>query len=656
MNHSTTPAVQGESIDHRSRRRYPIGAELVDGGVSFRVWAAAHSHLSIVLEDSEHAMVPGKDGYFSLYLPGLKAGSLYHLKLDGRDELFADPASRFQPQGLLGPSMVVDPTSYKWRDLDWQGISPEGQVLYEMHVGTFTREGTWSAAASKLDKLKDIGITCIELMPANEFNGDFGWGYDGVLPYAPTRLYGSPDDLRAFVDTAHGLGIGVILDVVYNHFGCGERFGDFSPDYFTARYHNEWGASLNFDGPGSSAVREFVSKNAAYWIDEFHLDGLRLDATQTLFDSSPEHVITLIARETRAAAGERRIYLVAENEPQETDLVRPPEKSGKGLDALWNDDFHHSAIVALTDRNEAYYHDHRGTAQEFVSAAKYAYLFQGQRYDWQDAPRGHPAFDLRPSHFIHFLQNHDQIANSGTGARINRLASPARLRAMTALLLLGPQTPMLFQGQEFGASSPFFYFADQRGDVAESVHNGRAEFLGQFPGLSSEEFAYRMRDPADPDTFVGSKLDWTEWERNRHIVSLHRDLLAIRRQAWKEGMRGVDGSVLSASALLLRFFGVNPQDERLLLVNFGLDLTVASLPDPLLAPPEDLQWHLVWSSEDPAYDGGGIRPVDLQRHWTLTGNCALFLAPRPARRRPQPDAEGMRAWQGHLSGIDRKTT
>jgi maltooligosyltrehalose trehalohydrolase len=285
--------------------------------------------------------------------------------------------------------MIVDPKNYNWGDSSWSGLTPSDQVIYEMHIGTFTQEGTFTAAAKKLRFLGEIGITCIEIMPINEFQGDFGWGYDGVFPYAPTRVYGTPNDVRAFVDAAHGLGIGVILDVVYNHFGAGERLGEFTPDYFTERYWNEWGKSINFDGSNSDGVRAFICANAAFWIDEYHFDGLRLDATQALFDCSDVHIISEIGLQARKAANGKPIYLVAENEPQETHLVRRAAEGGMDLDALWNDDFHHSAMVALSGKNEAYYHDHRGRSQEFVSAFKYGYLFQGQRYDWQNAARGH---------------------------------------------------------------------------------------------------------------------------------------------------------------------------------------------------------------------------------------------------------------------------
>ncbi|WP_421577220.1 malto-oligosyltrehalose trehalohydrolase [Shinella sp. M31] len=655
---STTHDGSIASVSDRQRRRYPVGAEILANSVSFRVWAPAQSCVSLLLDDGrEWRMNPEDAGYFRLDLEDIRSGALYRFRLGTSPEPAADPASRFQPDGPSGFSMVVDPARFQWHDKDWTGITSSGQVLYEMHIGTFTPEGTYAAAIEKLEFLKEIGITCLEIMPVNEFCGTFGWGYDGVLPYAPTRLYGEPDDLRSFVDTAHQLGIGVILDVVYNHFGVGDRFADFTPDYFTETYWNEWGSSINFDGNNSAGVRTFFAKNAAYWIDEYHLDGLRLDATQALNDSSNEHIMATIAREARAAAGAKSIYLVAENEPQDTRLVRDLKQSGYDLDALWNDDFHHSAMVALTGRNEAYYHDHLGHAQEFVSSAKYGYLFQGQRYDWQDAPRGRPGLDLVPTNFVHFLQNHDQVANSGTGVRMGMLGSPAKVRALTALLLLGPQTPMLFQGQEFGASSPFYYFADNSCELTEIVRKGRIDFLKQFPSLNDEAFALWMPVPAERSTFERSKLDWSQRDANAHITALHRDLLALRRQieSIEAGGRtprpSLDGSVLDRSALMLRFFANEPHEERLLLVNLGKDLPVTSLANPLLAPPVDSQWSVIWSSEDLAYGGGGKRPIDFQKRWSLGADTALLLAPTEAERCTIPDRERLFAWQADISNL-----
>jgi maltooligosyltrehalose trehalohydrolase len=428
-----------------------------------------------------------------------------------------------------------------------------GQVIYEMHVGTFTPEGTWKSAASKLPLVARTGITVLELMPVSEFPGQFGWGYDGVFPYAPTRLYGRPDDFRAFVDAAHGLGLAVILDVVYNHLGPdGCVFAKYSPDYFG--HSTEWGEGLNFDGRNSGPVREFFSANAAYWIDEYHLDGLRLDATQSIHDASDDHMLAVIGRRARAAAGTRQIILVAENERQEVRLIRSLEEGGYGLDALWNDDFHHSARVALTGEREAYFSDHRGTAQEFVSAAKHGYLFQGQRYAWQKQARGTRTNGVEPWAFVNFIENHDQLANCGDGSRMHQTTTPGRYRAMSALFILMPGTPMLFQGQEFGASAPFRYFADHRPELAAAVQKGRAEFLSQFPSLASEEMQHRLPPPHDPHTFESTILDWTEYDTHVQHRRLYEDLLVMRRtdRAFVEQQPGrVDGAVLAPEAFVL---------------------------------------------------------------------------------------------------------
>src|ERR1051326_7742601 len=329
-----------------------------------------------------------------------------------------------------------------------------------MHVGPFTTGAPWRAAMAQLDELARIGVNVIEMMPVAEFAGRFGWGYDGVDLYAPMHAYGTPDDLRAFVDRAHAVGVAVILDVVYNHLGPdGNYLQEFSPDYFTDKYENDWGRAINFEGPGPA--RGYFVQNARYWIDEFHFDGLRLDATQDIHDASPRHAIEEIVDVARRAAGKRSVLVVAENERQETRIVRPRDAGGWGADALWNDDAHHSAVVALTGRREAYYRDYQGSAQELISCARYGYLYQGQWYDWQQKPRGTPALDLLPEQFVAYLENHDQVANSAFGRRLHQIGSPGCHRALTAWLLLGPPTPLLFQGQEFGSSKPFLYFADR---------------------------------------------------------------------------------------------------------------------------------------------------------------------------------------------------
>jgi maltooligosyltrehalose trehalohydrolase len=576
-------------------------------------------------------MEPEAGGYHSCVAAGAGADTLYRFRFEGELRLFPDPASRFQPEGPEGPSQVVDPSRFAWTDQDWRGIQLQGQVIYEMHIGTFTKEGTWEAAARHLPDLADTGITLLELLPVAEFSGRFGWGYDGVDLFAPTRLYGTPDDFRRFVNTAHELGLGVILDVVYNHFGpVGNFLRSFSLEYFTDRYETEWGEALNFDGVNSSPVREFIIANAGYWIDEFHLDGLRLDATQAIIDRSPRHVVLELAARARSAAGERSIVIIGENEPQDVRFVRRPEDGGFGLDALWNDDFHHSAMVVLSGRNEAYYTDHLGAPQEFISAIKWGYLYQGQLYSWQGQRRGTPAFDIPPASFVHFIQNHDQVANSARGERCHALTSPGRLRAMTALLLLGPQTPMLFQGQEFCASSPFLYFADHQGDLREQVRKGRIQFLEQFRSLRSENVQERIPDPADPETFKRSKIDHGERKRHMESYLLHRDLLKLRRVDPVFNAQRVDwihGAVLGSEAFVLRFFGGDDGD-RLLLVNFGRDLKLVEVPEPLLAPPVESRWELLWSSEFPWYGGSGNPALETDEYWLVPGHAAVVLAPK----------------------------
>ena len=546
-------------------RRLPIGAEpQPGGGVHFRVWAPSCYEVSLEIEGLEPtALRPDADGYFSLWSLPARVGMRYRFRLDGGKAVLADPASRFQPSGPHGPSEIVDPGAFAWTDFAWRGRAREQLVIYEMHVGTFTPEGNWKAASRELSALAELGITCVEIMPVAEFPGLFGWGYDGVNLFAPTRLYGRPDDFRHFVDCAHTLGIAVILDVVYNHLGPdGNYLKSFSAAYFTNRYDNEWGEAINFDGPNSSPSRELFIANAGYWIDEYHLDGLRLDATQQIFDRSDDHIIAGVVRQVRSAGRGRTTIVVGENEGQIARLLRPCERGGYGLDALWNDDFHHSAMVALTGHQEAYYSDYCGRPREFVAAAKHGFLYQGQRYQWQGKGRGTPVLDLPAESFVVFLQNHDQIANSATGGRLDASTSPGRLRAMTAYLLLMPGIPMLFQGQEFAASSPFFYFADHQSALSRDVREGRRRFLAQFPSLATSEMQAKLTDPGDIDTFRRSVLDLGERERHAAIYALHRDLLALRRTDPVLGKRPcrIDGAALTDEAWMLRFFSESGGD------------------------------------------------------------------------------------------------
>lgn len=616
-------------------RTLAAGAELQSsGGTHFRVWAPKRKKVDVLLlganEKSEPiALESDGNGYFSGLVSRASAGSLYKYRLDGGDS-FPDPASHFQPEGPHGPSMVVDHRAFHWTDSSWRGINIRGQVIYELHIGTFTPGGTYESAKEKLPFLKDLGITVIEVMPIACFPGDFGWGYDGVDLYAPYQKYGTPDDFRNFVDYAHSLGLGVILDVVYNHLGPdGNYLTQYSDDYFHREQSTEWGDAINFDGDNNAEVREFFAGNIEYWIREYHLDGLRFDATQSIFDKSREHILAVMARRARETAGKRGIILVAENEEQETKIARSSEQGGYGFDSLWNDDYHHSAVAALTGQRSAYYTDYLGSPQEFVSAMKYGYLYQGQHYSWQKQRRGQPALGMEPTAFVTFMENHDQVANSAYGKRLHQMTSPGRFRALTALTLLGPGTPMFFQGQEFCSSKPFLFFAHHSGELARLVHKGRSKFLSQFPALNSDEMRSKVPDPALPATMEACRLDWSELEKNPNTIAFHRSLLQLRRTdpAFRMQLLGkVDGAVLGPNAFVLRYF-VEAGQDRLLVVNLGADLRLIHVPEPLLAPPEGKLWEVLWSSKDPEYGGSGFVNPDGPSDWLLQGESATVLCP-----------------------------
>jgi maltooligosyltrehalose trehalohydrolase len=615
-------------------RKLPIGAEVQPGGgVHFRVWAPRSRFVAVrlgwdlaELEVTSIELEAESNGYFSGLIPEAKTEMFYKLQLDSG--VFPDPASRFQPEGPHGPSQIIGSADFDWTDTNWKGVHRQGQVIYEMHVGTFTHDGTWEAAMARLPELAKLGITVIEMMPVADFPGRFGWGYDGVNLFAPTRLYGEVNDLKAFIDRAHALGLGVILDVVYNHLGPdGNYVREFSGDYFTDRHANEWGDAINFDDANSGPVREFFISNAGYWIDEFHFDGLRLDATQQIFDGSNDHILAAIARQVREAGNGRGTYIVAENESQEAWLARDPKEKGYGLDALWNDDFHHSVRVAATGRAVAYYSDYRGSPQEFISAMKRGYLFQGQWSSWQKKARGASTHGLAPDQFVTFIENHDQVANSLRGSRLHQLTGPGCYRAITALLLLGPGTPMLFQGQEFAASSPFVYFADHNPDLAKLVSAGRRKFLEQFPGIACPESGSCIDAPEDERTFQRCKLDWSERERNAGHYQLHRDLIQLRRDNpvfSHPQLGGMDGAVIGPEAFVLRYFTEDGNDW-LLLVNLGVDLRLKSIPEPLIAPVDGAKWTVAWSSEDPRYGGSGAPPVENDGGWIMPGHAAIVL-------------------------------
>jgi maltooligosyltrehalose trehalohydrolase len=607
---------------------------LPDGGTHFRVWAPLCKSVTIQMESAEVPLISEPNGYFSGVAESAKAGTKYRFRLDEK-EAYPDPASRYQPEGPHGPSQVVDPSAYVWKDRTWKGVDLHGQVIYELHVGTFTREGSWKAATEQLHHLAATGITVIEIMPVAEFSGKFGWGYDGVNWFAPSHLYGTPDDMRRFVDAAHAHGIAVILDVVYNHFGPdGNYSGHYSGDYVTQKHKTDWGDSINYDGPNSGPVRDFVESNASYWIDEFHLDGLRLDATQDIYDDTADHILAVITAAVRSAAGDRKTIVVGENEPQDVRLIRPIEEGGFGLDGLWNDDFHHTTLVALTGRNEAYYTDYQGKPQEFISSMKYGFLYQGQWYSWQKQRRGTPALHVPKHSFVTFIENHDQVANSARGLRLHQLTSPGLYRVAAAMNLLGPGTPMLFQGAEFAASAPFHFFADMPDELADRVREGRKEFLKQWRSMRNKSMLDHLQDPCSAQTFEACKIDQSERDEHDEIYRLYCDLIRLKRHdpiLSALPLGALDGAVLSSHAFVVRYFGPE-EDDRLLVVNLGVDLHLDPAPEPLLAPPQGRSWTTMLSTEWPKYGGSGSIEVDAEElNWLIAGNAATLLEPGPLR-------------------------
>ncbi len=607
-----------------------IGASwLGDGRSRFRVWAPERRSVEVALEAKGGLrLLPlerAAGGYFEGVHPA-RPGDRYKLRLDGGDA-FPDPAARFLPDGPHGPAEIVDPSAFRWTDAAWRGLSPRGQVIYEVHAGAYTEEGTYAALAAQLPSLRELGVTCLELMPVHTFPGRFNWGYDSVGLYAPCARYGRPDDLRRLVDEAHRLGLGVILDVVYNHLGPdGNYLGQYSGRYFSAKHRTDWGDPPDFEEP---AVRHFFVENAAYWIAEYHLDGLRIDATQDFRDGSRRHVLAELSARAREAAGARPILLVAENEPQDVALVTPERGGGMGCDALWVDDFHHSARVAVAGGSEAYLQDYQGTPAELLACALRNGLYQGQWYGWQQQRRGTPLWTQPPERVVFFLQNHDQIANGLGGQRLHHLAGERRARALTTCFLLLPQTPMLFMGQEWFAGPRFDFFADHGGELGEAVKRGRETFLSQFPTAAHAIRSEGFHPPAGEEAFRRSRLDPAEREREGHRgpLALHRELLKLRREDplfSSQDPRAVAGAALSPEALALRFSAGG--EDRLLLLNLGATLRLQPCPEPLLALPRGRRWRLLLSSEEVRFGGAGASfPTGEEAPFLVPGQAAVVL-------------------------------
>jgi maltooligosyltrehalose trehalohydrolase len=528
------------------------GAKLGPDGVRFRLWAPDCQDVSLRLESENRlvAMERQSDGFFETFVPGIGAGALYCYQLsDGM--LVPDPASRFQPNDVHGPSEVIDPKAYTWKT-PWSGRAWEDVVLYELHVGAFTPEGTFQGVESKLDYLVTLGVTAIEIMPIADFPGRWNWGYDGVLIYAPDSSYGRPEDFKALVDAAHARGVAVILDVVYNHFGPeGNYLPIYATDFFTARHSTPWGNAINF---AAGPARQFIVDNAKYWIDEFRLDGLRLDAVHAIFDDGPKHMLAELAEQLRLDAS-RPLHLILENESNEPSWLTRQGRDPVHYTAQWNDDVHHVLHVAATHERSGYYEAYEGDTDLLAKALSEGFAYQGQWMPYRKTPRGGPSAFLPPNAFISFIQNHDQIGNRAFGERLSVLVGVEALRALAAIYLLSPQTPMIFMGEEWSAREPFPFFCDVGADLAEAVRKGRREEFARFPEFKDPERRDLIPDPLAQDTFLLAKLDWSKATESN--LSHYRALLKARRKhitpLSREIRQGGDAVIFGAGAVRVRW-------------------------------------------------------------------------------------------------------
>jgi len=566
----------------------PFGAEITSDSVRFALWAPTAREVSLVLDGAEHPLRADREGWYRHVSQEARPGSRYGYRIDG-NLVVPDPASRFQPDDVHGLSLVVDPQSYEWSDISWTGRPWEETILYEVHVGTATPEGNYAGLMGKLDALRDLGVTAIELMPIGEFPGRRNWGYDGVLPYAPDSAYGSPEDLKRLVEHAHALGLMVFLDVVYNHFGpSGNYLHAYAKTFFTERHPTPWGAGINVDGEGSSTVRDFFFHNALYWLEEFHIDGLRFDAVHAITDDSKPHFIEELANRIRTALPDRHIHLVLENEANQARwLNRAEDRRPKLHTAQWADDIHNSWHALLTGENEGYYEDYADRPlQHLGRALAEGFAYQGDPSPHKDGVvRGEPSGHLPPPAFVAFLQNHDQVGNRAFGERLSHLIPPERLALAQAILLLSPQIPLLFMGEEWAASAPFQFFVDfeSEPDLAKAVRDGRRGEFKRFKAFSDPQTSQQIPDPTDRTTFERSRIDWSETDRppHREILSRTRQLIDLRRTdivpLLKSGYRGsrYDVSPENTLDVTWTFDGGTLR----LLANFGDAAMTASIAD-----------------------------------------------------------------------------
>lgn len=520
----------------RSLWKLELGANLIgEDKVRFKVWAPHCRKVEVKLEgrrrSGRYPLEKQDEGYFSTELEGVSQGDRYTYLLDSKKER-PDPISRYQPDGVHGPSSIVDPNRFGWKDRKWKGLPLARYIFYELHVGTFTPQGTFEAAIEKIPYLRKLGITVVELMPVAQFPGERNWGYDGVGLYAVQESYGGLQGLKRFVDACHREGLAVCLDVVYNHLGPeGNYLADFGP-YFTNRYHTPWGDALNYDWSQCGPVRRFVIDNALYWVTEFHVDALRLDAIHGIFDFSTKHILEELndAVTLQAAKLRRRVHVIAESDLNDSRIIRPKKQKGYGLDAQWSDDFHHAIHAVVTDERRGYYRDF-GRIGDIVKAHRDGFVYDGKYSAFRKRRHGNSVKDLSPEKLVVCSQNHDQIGNRAFGERLGTMISFESQKTVAALVLLAPYLPLLFMGEEYGETAPFQYFFDH-GDpkLVRAVQEGRRyEFLS---------FGWKdIPDPDSTETFSSSKLQWrlTEGGKHRFLLRLYTELIALRKKLLRLG-------------------------------------------------------------------------------------------------------------------------
>jgi maltooligosyltrehalose trehalohydrolase len=561
----------------------PFGAKYCPGsGVRFRLWAPQSKEVGLCLWQEDQAeecrgMSKVDEGWFESVHHDARPGSRYKFQIDGGIKV-PDPASRFQPDDVHGPSEVVDPAAFDWQDINWQGRPWEEAVIYELHLGTFTPEGTFAAAEKRLPYLAELGVTAVELMPVADFPGARNWGYDGVLQFAPDSWYGRPEDLKHLIQTAHGLGLMVFLDVVYNHFGPeGNYLHAYAPQFFTKRHRTPWGDAINFDGPDSRPVRDFFINNALYWLNEFHFDGLRFDAVHAIVDDSKPDILTELAGEVRKRVQPgRHVHLVLENDNNAARYLRRSDGT-KTYDAQWNDDIHHSLHVVLTGEKDGYYADYADfPVRHLGRCLTQGFDYQGESSAFRDGERrGEPSRDLPLASFVSFLQNHDQIGNRAFGERIGKLADERALRAGVTMLLLAPSPPLLFMGQEFKASTPFLFFCDFEGDLSKAVTEGRRNEFARFAQFTDPAARAQIPDPSARETFEGSKLDWQSASQPGHQewLEFYRKLLKIRHHEIVPRIQDLTGEAAQFEVIgdrgLLGTWNLRAGEKLRLIANFS---------------------------------------------------------------------------------------